>query len=292
MKAAVFDYVRAASVPEAIAALVEGQGEAVVLAGGQSLMPMLAMRLTQPSAVIDINYVPGLDGIGVDGEWLRIGALARYSAIERSPLVAQHAPVLAEAIRHVADRLVRNRGTLAGSLAQADPSGEGPLGSLLMDAVVVAAGRAARREIPVADLLRGPYETSLLPDEIIVEVRVPVAGVRRHVFLEAARRHGDYAVISVAALGVPGDEPGTWRSVRLALGAVGPVPVVAEQAGVLLAGSAMDDADIDAASQLALGVTEPASDGRASAEYRAHLVPVYVRRALCALRSRWNGVRQ
>jgi aerobic carbon-monoxide dehydrogenase medium subunit len=289
VKAAAFDYVAASSVPEAAAVLGEQPGEARILAGGQSLVPMLAMRMVQPAVVVDINGVGGLDAISVRDGALCIGALARYSAIERSPLVTRHAPLLADALRHVADRLVRNRGTLAGSLAQADPSGEGPLASLAIEAVVVAQSTAGRREIPVGDLLLGPYETSLQPDEVIVEVRVPIVPARRHVFLELARRHGDYAVVSVAALGVPAQDPGTWRSVRVVLGAAGPLPFVAEHAGALLAGGPLTDAAIEEAAQSALGAAEPASDARASARYREHLVPVYVRRALGLLRDRWGG---
>ena len=226
MKPAPFDYHRASSADEAVALLDRYDGGARILAGGQSLVPLLNMRLMQPDAVIDVNRVPGLAEISEQDGQVRIGAMTRYSAIEWSPVVGARLPLLAEVVRYVGDRQVRSRGTVGGSLAHADPTGEMPLGALALDATVVVQGPDETREITVDDLIEGPYATVLEPAEMITEIRFPAARTVS-AFAEHARRHGDFCIVSVAAVGEP-DDNGGWKSIRLALGGVSDRPIVAD----------------------------------------------------------------
>ena len=282
MKAAAFAYHRPTSVAEAVARLAEYEGQARVLAGGQSLVPMLNMRLWRPSALIDINEVDELDDIRVDGERTVIGALVRYATLERSELVASRLPLVARVVRHIGDRQVRNRGTIGGSLVQGDPTGEMPLACLALGAVVTAVGPQGSRRIPVAELYEGSYATVLAPEELVTAVEFP-AHPPHLAFGEVTRKHNDFAVLSVAATGHRTAD-GRWRDVRIALGGVADSPVLATAAGALLDGTELTDADLTAAAEAALQVVDPPSDIRASAEYRRHLVPIHVRRVLADLR--------
>lgn len=262
-------------------------GDARVLAGGQNLVPMLNMRLVQPALVVDVNGIDEITGIRANGE-LRIGAMTRYSTVERSGDVLRQAPLLADAVRYVGDRLVRNRGTIGGSLAQADPSGEVPMAALALDAQVVVAGPRGTRAIAATELFAGPYQTVLDPAEMIVEVVVPTRPGSVHAVVEQARRHNDYAVVAVAAVGTPAAD-GTWSSVRIALGAVGPTAVLASDAGAQLEGRRLDDDALRGAAAACAEVVDPSSDARASEEYRRHLVPVMVERALRLMEHRREG---
>jgi carbon-monoxide dehydrogenase medium subunit len=282
MKAAPFSYVRPASVQEALEALEEHAGAARVLAGGQSLVPMLHMRLMQLGALVDINRVPGLDGVRAEGATTILGALVRYATIQSSPIVAERLPLLQCMVGYVGDMQVRNRGTLGGSLAQADPTGEMPLACLALDATIVAASVGGTREIGIDDFLEGSYMTALEPEEMITEIRFPPAP-DAFAFLERSRKHNDFAVISVAVLGRRG-AGGQWSDLRIALGGVNDRAVLAVDAAAVLDGTALEDEAIAEAAQSALAVIDPPTDVRGSAEYRRHLVPVYVRRALTALR--------
>ncbi|HEY0560886.1 MAG: Carbon-monoxide dehydrogenase medium subunit [Mycobacterium sp.] len=282
MKPAPFAYHRPTSVAEAVACLAEYQGSARVLAGGQSLVPMLNMRLWRPSALVDINEVDDLDDIRVAGAGTVLGALVRYATLERSPLVAERLPLLRTVVGHIGDRQVRNRGTVGGSLVQGDPTGEMPLACLVLGAVVTVAGPRGTRRIPMAEFYEGSYATVLDPDELLTAVEFP-AHPQHVAFHEVCRKHNDFAVLSVAVTGNR-DAAGRWTSVRIALGGVADTPVLATAAGEALEGTALADADLADAAALALDVVDPPSDIRASAEYRRHLVPVHVRRVLAALR--------
>jgi carbon-monoxide dehydrogenase medium subunit len=289
VKPAPFAYHRPTSVAEAVARLAEHAGTARVLAGGQSLVPMLNMRLWRPSALVDINEVDELDDVVVDGDRTVVGALVRYATLERSELVAQRLPLLARVVRHIGDRQVRNRGTIGGSLVQGDPTGEMPLACLVLGAVVTVMGPAGTRRIPVAELYEGSYATVLAPDELLTAVEFP-ASPQHIAFGEVTRKHNDFAVLSVAATG-DRDAGGRWSDVRIALGGVADTPVVATRAGQLLTGTGLTDADLAAAAAATLDVVDPPSDVRASAEYRRHLVPVHVRRVLSELRDAGTGHR-
>jgi aerobic carbon-monoxide dehydrogenase medium subunit len=276
-------YHRATSVPHAVELLSGYEGTARVLAGGQSLVPMLSMRLIQPDALIDVNQLTELADVRTAGEETALGALVRYTTIEQSPLIASRLGLLARMVRHVGDRQVRNRGTLGGSLSQGDPTGEMPLGCLTLGARVRVTGPGGQREIPVAGLYQGSYATVLEPCEVLTEVVFPRAPAS-FAFAEQCRRHNDFAVVSVAAAG-DREPDGTWAGIRVGLGGVADQPVLAAAAGEIASGSRLTDEVIAAAAQAALEVADPPSDVRASADYRRHLVPIYVRRVLTELRS-------
>lgn len=282
MKPAPFAYHRPRSVADAVAALGDYPGTARVLAGGQSLVPMLNMRLWRPDAIVDINEIDELDDIVADGDRVTIGSLVRYSTVERSSLLARRLPLLPRIVRHIGDRQVRNRGTVGGALVHADPTGELPLACLTLDAVVVAAGPEGVRRIPVDELYEGSYATAVDPGELVVAVEFPPPA-EAVAFRELCRKHNDFAVVSVAAAGSR-DDGGRWRDVRIALGGVADTPVLATASADRLEGTELRDADVTAAADAALEVADPPSDIRASAEYRRHLLPVYVRRVLTELR--------
>ncbi len=304
MKPAPFEYVAVDSVEAAVETLGRYDGSARCLAGGQSLVALLNMRLVRPSAVVDLNGISGLDEVhvatssgsaavgaksarpdseGRDGDVL-IGALARYSALERSPAVAERLPLLARAVPFVGDRQVRNRGTLGGALCHADPSGEMGLVAVTLGATLEVTGPSGPRRIAAADFFQGPYTTALEPADVLTGVAMPEHATSSAVVVEHARRHGDFAVVSVAAVGAR-DPDGVWRGVRIGLGGVNDRPVPARRAARLVEATRLEPEAIRAAAEAALEVADPASDVRASAEYRRHLVPVFVERALQALRS-------
>jgi CO/xanthine dehydrogenase FAD-binding subunit/aerobic-type carbon monoxide dehydrogenase small subunit (CoxS/CutS family) len=284
MKPPPFDYHAASSVAEVVALLDRYGGEARVLAGGQSLMPLVSMRLLRPAALIDINDVSALDGIREEDGHVRIGALTRYSALEASPVVRRHLPLLAEAVRYVGDRQIRNRGTLGGALVQADPTGEMPLAAVTLGATVTVQGPEGQRRLRADEIFLGPYATAIGDQELLLEVSIPDAADKPWAFLEYARRHGDFAVIAVAVVGARG-ESGRWDGIRLALGGVGPHPYVDREASALLNGSGLEQTVIDEAVAICRRNADPPSDVRASAEYRRALVPIYVQAALEALRN-------
>jgi carbon-monoxide dehydrogenase medium subunit len=270
VKPAPFDYVRAGRVEDAVAALAAANedGDGKVIAGGQSLMPLLALRLAQPSVLVDINRVPGLEVIGPrPGGGLRIGALTRHRALAAQ---RQH-PLLAEAARWVGHTAIRTRGTLGGSLAHADPAAELPVVAIASGGVATVAGPAGRREIPAAGLFTGALQTSLEDDELIEAVEFPALG--RWGFAEFARRHGDFGLVVVAAAEIDG-------RLRLALGGVAATPVRPAAAEAVLAGGPLSPARIGEAAEAAAGEIEPAGDIHATAGYRRQLTRVLVTRAL------------
>lgn len=233
MKPARFTYHRPERLADALALLAEHAGAARVLAGGQSLMPLMAMRLARPEHLVDINRIGELKGIALSDDAVTIGALTRYSEILNSPAIRDGLPLLAEAVRHVAHHAIRNRGTIGGSLALADPSAETPAACLALKASVVARSAAGEREIPIDNFFQGLMATALAEDEILVAVRVPRRpATARHAFLEFARRRGDFAqaglILAPAHAGVPEDRavvfgvgPAAWRSAALEVALAG-----------------------------------------------------------------------
>jgi aerobic carbon-monoxide dehydrogenase medium subunit len=232
--------------------------------------------------MVDVNGLRELAEIRPSAESTALGALVRYTAIERSPLIAERLGLLTTMVRYVGDRQVRNRGTIGGSLVHGDPTGEMPLACLVLGAIIKATGPAGSREVPVADLYQGSYATVLEPAEVVTEVVFPT-GPRFFAFAEQCRRHNDFAVVSVAAVG-DRQPDGTWTGVRIGLGGVAEQPVLAAGAGEVLSGSRLSDESISEAAEAAAEIADPPSDVRASAQYRRHLVPVYVRRVLTELR--------
>jgi carbon-monoxide dehydrogenase medium subunit len=282
MKPAPFAYHRPATLDEAFYLLERYGPDARLLAGGQSLVPALNMRLATPAALVDINRLPGLDAIVFAPEGLTIGALARQEAVLRSPLVARHAPLVAQAMPQVAHLALRTRGTVGGSLAQADPAAELPACAVALEAVLRVARRGAAREIPAARFYRGIYTTALEPGEILTGVVIPplAAGWRSH-FSELARRHGDYALVALAAHGRIAD--GAIGEARLVFAGVGLTPVRAGRAEAAVSGRRPDAAMLAEAGRALDADLDPPADIHASAALRRHLARVLLSRALTAL---------
>src|SRR5579859_1790807 len=284
MKAAAFGYVRATSVDDALALLAEHGDKAKVLSGGQSLMPAMNLRLIAPELIVDIAGIAELRGIAVDGDILRIGALTRHVDLQRSPEVALHAPLLAEAVAHVAHPAIRNRGTLGGSLAHADPASEFPACMLALGATLVVRGRDGERRIAAADFFLGIFQTALSAEELLVAIELPVSRKNSaHFFHEFARRHGDYAITGLAAQAVI--EGNALSSLWLAFFAVGDRPVLAGAANHLL-NTLVTPALISQVS-VALGKElDPPDDQQASSAMRRHLAKVLLGRCVATLLDR------
>jgi len=282
MKAPQFELRVATSVDDAIRLLGAADGEGKVLAGGQSLVPLINFSLARPEVLIDLNRVPEMQGISEAGGELRIGAMTRQRQVERSALVARVAPLLSEALPLVAHGPIRNRGTIGGSLAHADPSAELCAVSLALDARMVARGPDGERVIPAADFFVGPFTTELAADEVLTEVIVPFqAASAGSAIVEFARRRGDFALTGVAALLETGPGNRVTRA-RLAYIGVGTQPL-RSRAGedALIGGTPAVDLFADAADAAVVGL-RPGSDMHASGEYRRHLARVLTRRALSA----------
>lgn len=284
MKPAPFAYARPATLTDALELLARHGADARILAGGQSLMPALNMRLAQPGVLVDINRLPGLDGIHAGPEGLVIGALARQETVLRSPLVARHAPLIAQAMPHVAHLALRTRGTVGGSLALADPAAELPACAVALDAVLRVARRGGEREIPAAAFFRGIYTTALAPGEILTALVIPPAAPGWHArFSELARRHGDYALVALAArCRLDGDRV---ADSRLVLAGVGLTPVRATRGEAALAGRRLDAAAIAEAGRALAADLDPPGDVHASAALRRHLARVLAERVLTSLAS-------
>ncbi len=281
MKASAFSYARATSVMNAIELLAEHGDRAKVLSGGQSLMPAMNLRLISPELIVDIGDLTELRGIAVTGDRLRIGALTRHVDILNSSDIAKHAPLISEAITHVAHAAIRNRGTIGGSLAHADPAAELPACMVALNATIIAKGPAGERTIAVEDFFTGIYETALEVDELLVAVEIPVARQHSaHYFSEFARRHGDYGIVGLAAQAmVEGD---VLTDLRLAYFAVGDKPVLATAATKLL-NVAVTPAVLAEAS-VALGEElDPQEDQQASVPMRRHLAKVLLARCVAKL---------
>jgi carbon-monoxide dehydrogenase medium subunit len=281
MKASAFAYARATSVPNALELLAAHGDRAKVLSGGQSLMAAMNLRLISPELIVDIGELTELRGIAVTGELLRIGALTRHVDLARSPEIAAHAPLLTEAIAHVAHPAIRNRGTLGGSLAHADPASELPACMVALNATVIIRGQDGERRIAAEDFFTGIYQTALSPEELLVAVELPVARKNSaHFFCEFARRHGDYAILGLAAQAmVEGD---AFTDLRLAFFAVGDRPVLAK-AATKLVGVAITPAGLSYACSALGEELDPQDDQQASASMCRHLAKVLLVRCVPAL---------
>ncbi len=282
MKPAPFAYHRPATLDEALALLAEHGGEAKPLAGGQSLIPAMNFRLARPAALVDLNRVPELGFVRqADGE-LRLGAMTRQRELERSDLVRRAAPLVHEAMPFIAHPQIRTRGTVGGSLAHADPAAELPAVMLALDARFRARSRGADRWIPAGEFYTGLFATALAPDELLVEIAVPALSARTGwAFAEVARRHGDYALVGVAAVvALDANRRCTRGGARIALLSVGDGPVLAARAAAALEGETPTPEAIRAAAVAASEEIDPPSDIHATAAYRRRLARVLVERTL------------
>ncbi len=274
-----FVYHAPTSLDEALSLLEELGEDGKVLAGGQSLIPLMKLRFAAPAALIDINRVPGLDRIKEDDGGLRIGALVRHKACERSSALRGRFGVLGAAAPQISDPIVRNLGTVAGSLAHADPQGDWASAMLAIGGQVVVRGPAGERTLAVEELLRGPFTTALEPTEIVTEVRVPSPGPRAGgTYLKLERKVGDFATVGVALHVSMAD--GRVERAGIGLTAVGPINFRATAAEEALQGVALDDEAITSAARLAAEAADPKSDLRGSAEYKRGVVRVFVERGL------------
>ncbi len=282
MKPAPFAYVRAETLEDVFRVLGEHGDGARILAGGQSLMATLNMRLSAPEVLVDIGGIAGLAGIEDAGDSIRIGAMTRHADVETSALVAAHAPLIACAMPHVAHPAIRNRGTFGGSIALADPAAELPACALALDARMVIVGKGGRRAVDAASFFRGLYETAVGPGEVLTAVEVPKIGAGwESGFLELARRHGDYAIIGLAAH-VP-VEGGRFGSGRLVFFGAGDRPIPAVRTAALLEGEAWSDTLADRLATSLKEELDPFEDLNADAAMRKHLAGVLAKRTLAPL---------
>ena len=279
MKPPKFDYHAPTTVEQALELLGRYGGDAKVLAGGQSLMPLLNFRLTRPAALVDLNRIPSLAYIREQDGQVRFGAMTRQRTIEFSPVVWERVPLLGEATRWVGHLPIRTRGTIGGSIAHADPAAEYPAVLTALGGEVVARGPKGERVVKAKDLFQTYLATSLTPDEILVEVRMPAMPAGAGYALEEfARRHGDFAIVGIAAVVVK--DGARCALARLATAGAGPVPVRLRAAEEILERDGLTDAAIEAASRRASELVSPDSDIHASADYRRHLTGVLTKRAL------------
>ena len=277
---AAFEYHAPSTIGEATGLLAKLGEDAKILSGGQSLIPLMKLRLANPTHLVDINGLPGLSGIREGDGFLRIGALTRESELEESELVRTRYPLLHDTSKVIADPVVRNLATVGGNLAHGDPANDHPATMLALGAEIIAVGPKGERRLPITSFFTGPFETSLRPDEILVEIRIPVPPARSGgAYLKLERKVGDFATAAVAAQLTIGAD-GTCERVGIGLTNVGLTPIKATGAGALLKNKAPDEGAIKRAAELAAEASEPSADLRGSVEYKKDLVRVLTARAL------------
>jgi aerobic carbon-monoxide dehydrogenase medium subunit len=279
MKSALFDYVKPTSLEEVLSLLQTHGDDARLLAGGQTLMATLNMRLSEPQLVIDITGLSSLRAIEVQGDVLRIGALTTHTDIELSPLVARHAPLLMAAVPHIAHRAIRNSGTWGGSIAYADPAAEWPTCLLALGGTVIARGPQGERRIAADDFFTGLYSTALEPDELLVATELPLAHANQWTgFSELARRHGDYAIVGMAASARR--EGRTLHELRIVLLGVDARPLRARKTEALLEGQTLDEAMVEKAVTSLRAEIDPLPDLTNTPDTKRHLAGVLLQRML------------
>jgi carbon-monoxide dehydrogenase medium subunit len=281
VKAPSFAYAKPATLAEVYDLLERHGADAKLLAGGQSLIATLNLRLSSPELLIDITGLPGLSGIALDKGVLRIGALATHSEVEHSRVIAEHLPLLAQAVPHIAHAAIRNAGTFGGSVALADPASEYPACCLALDAKFVIAGRNGERRVAARDFFKGLYETDLKPGEVLIAGEFKLAPSYRSAFLEIARRHGDYAIVGLAAHGRI--EERKFSDLRLAFLGAGGKPMLAKAAAAAVEGKAYSPESVAAAQAALERDLDPPADLYSSAAAKLHLARVLTGRALAAL---------
>lgn len=280
MKPAAFHYHRPRTLAQALALLAEHGADAKLIAGGQSLGPMMNMRLAQPAQLVDLNEVTGLDGVQEHQNHIEIGALTRHHALASSPLVRTHCPLLADAAQTIGHYAIRSRGTLGGSLAHADPAAQLPLVAATLGAEIALAGPRGERRLAASAFFVSLMTTALEPDEILVSVRLPKAMPgERHAFLQFSRRVGDFAIVAVAATLLV-EKNGNVKRLRLGLGGVEDKPVVLAELAARTRGQQADAKWAAALATAARNAVNPTENPRVPALYRRELVEVLTRRAL------------
>jgi carbon-monoxide dehydrogenase medium subunit len=288
---ATFDYHAPGSLREATLLLARLGEDAKVLSGGQSLIPLMKLRLATPKHIVDINGISGLAEIKESDGVLRIGALARESDLEESDLIRTRYPLLLDTSKAIADPIVRNLATVGGNLAHGDPANDHPATMLALGAEVVAAGTGGERRIPIASFFTGPFATALKGDEILVEIRVPSPGPRTAgAYVKLERKVGDFATAAVAVQ-IELDGNGVCTRAGIALTNVGSTPIKAVAAEAILQGKRLDDVTIKRAGEAASRAAQPSADLRGSVEYKKDLIRVLTARALRKAAERAGGIR-
>jgi carbon-monoxide dehydrogenase medium subunit len=286
-----FDYHAPSTLAEAVALLARYRDEAKVLSGGQSLLPLMKLRLGQPAHLVDIGAIPGLEYVEEKDGFLRIGGRTREAALERSDLIRARYPLLADTSAVIADPLVRNLATVGGNLAHGDPANDHPAAMIALGARVVATGPKGAREIPVAGFFKGLFSTALAPDEILTEIRVPIPPARSGgAYRKLERKVGDFATAAVAVqltLGAGGEV----ARAGIALTNAGPTPLEATEAERFLVGKKLDEATVSETARLAAKAAQPTADRRGSVEYKREMARVLAVRALRAAAERAKGGR-
>jgi aerobic carbon-monoxide dehydrogenase medium subunit len=282
MKSAAFDYIKPTSIADVLSLLQEHGDDARLLAGGQTLIATLNMRLSEPQLVVDITGIESLRGIQVQGSMLRIGALVTHTEIENSELVSRHAPLLHAAVTHIAHRAIRNRGTWGGSIAYADPAAEWPTCLLALGGTVIAHGPQGERRIDADDFFTGLYTTALQPDEVLTSCEIPLSGSDHWFgFSELARRHGDYAIVGMAA--TARREGASLRGLRIVLLGVDATPIRARRTEALLQGKALDPGTVTQAVANLREEIEPLPDLTNTPATKRHLAGVLLQRMLATV---------
>ena len=275
-----FEYLRPATIPEAIALLQQHGDDAKILSGGQSLIPMMKLRIARPAYLVDINRIPGLSYVKEEGGFLKIGGLTREAELEASPLVRSKYPILLDTAHVIADPQVRNLATVAGNLAHGDPANDHPATMLALGAQIVATGPRGERIIPIEDFFVTLFTTALQQGEILTEIRIPSPPAHSGgAYFKLERKVGDFATAAVAAQ-VTLDGSGAVQKVGIGLTNVGPTPIKAKKAEDFLRGKKMDAASVAQAAQFAADEAQPSSDLRGPAEYKKGLVKELAKRAL------------
>jgi carbon-monoxide dehydrogenase medium subunit len=275
-----FEYLRPKTVPEAVAMLQQHGDEAKILSGGQSLIPMMKLRLARPGFLIDINRISGLSYVKEEGGYLKIGGLTREAELEASPLVRSKYPILLDTAHVIADPQVRNMATVGGNLAHGDPANDHPATMVALGAQVIATGPKGERVIPIEDFFVSLFATALQHEEILTEIRIPVPPARSGgAYFKLERKVGDFATVAVAAQ-LTLDEKGVCHKVGIGLTNVGPTPVKARKAEEFLRGKDSDESNIAQAAQLAADESTPSPDLRGPVEYKKGLVKELAKRAL------------
>ncbi|MEM1994909.1 MAG: xanthine dehydrogenase family protein subunit M [Nitrososphaerales archaeon] len=283
-----FEYLRPSTLQEAVQ-LLDKYEESKILAGGQSLIALMKLRLASPKYIVDITRIPGLSYVKEEGNKILIGPLTTHDTVENSPIIRNKCPILSEAAGRIGDQQIRNRGTIAGTLCHADPSADVPTTFLALDGEVVAMGKDGERVIKAKDFFQDFFTTALNPNEVVKEVRVPVLPPKTGTaYIKHARREGDFAIVAVAAI-ITLDENNVCKSASISLGSVGPTPLRAVEVENALVGKKLTDEVIVAASELADRGISPPSDIHGSAEYRAEMAKVFTKRAIRLALSRIGG---
>ena len=281
MKSAPFEYVRATSIEETCALLAQHSDSAMLIAGGQSLVPMMAFRLVRPGWLVDINEIPALKVVSFERNAVRTGACVRQCAMERDDALAASVPLLRQALGWVGHTQTRNRGTVGGSLAHADPAAELPLVAQILEASIVARSQAGTRVVPASSFFAGPMTTALQPDDCLEQIHWPIWPEKKtgSAFMEVSRRRGDFAMVAAAAQ-IAVDDEGCCTRVAFGVAGASPVPIAFPGLAQPLRGSRADDAMLRDVAQSAAAALDPESDIHASAAYRRHLAGVLAMRAL------------